>query len=604
MVYFSVPLIVALVALFSVEGSGVLPEDAGTGLFWFLLTMWAPAVGAVAFSVLLRRHVADDPEARWLWVGRVRRLVALIELLLVGAFVAHVVVGRFADIVDGYLAFTGMPGVARVVALVPLVVGMLVTRLANHEIRREDEPYRGRFLLLQSKLATIPLAPILIYVTLADLFEFAPIEVRLLAVSLPWLGYLAPLALVVVAYMFAPKLLHLLWRTRRLNDPDMNARVAAIARRHGIRYRQISVWYTGGVRIANAAVAGLIPRTREIFVTDWLLHRLDDDEVESVLAHELGHIKYRHPWVYLLFSFSYFGAYVLVFGALRAALPPILTERVLGPILLVASFFYLYFVLLLGFVSRRLERQADLFAVCAVTDPEAFPRALRKLAAIHSLPMRVRRIFEWTRTHPSIQRRIDFSTAVIQGRPEEMRYARTLNTARVLVGVVPVIAVLLYLLRGTVLPTATDIAEMRAMLLIREAERVDADLDVAVAGSTAMRRLRLEATDLASRARAHLDAVLVERPDDVDAHYLHGVADVYLDAPESALAAFERVLLVDPTHLGALYAAAEIHADAGAWDRARDYADRAAAGRPDHPQIEQLRERIRRRTDRQEAAAE
>lgn len=604
MVYFSVPLIVALVALFSVEGSGVLPENAEMALLWFLLTMWAPAVGTVLFGAVVRRQVAGDEDRRWVWIPRVRRLVAAVELSLVVAFVAHVVVGQLADIVDGYLPFAGMPGVRRVVALAPLVLGMLVTRLANHEIRREEESYRARFLLLQSKMALIPLAPVLFYVTLADLFEYAPIEVRLLAVSLPWLGYLVPLCLVVVAYMFAPKLLHLLWRTRRLNDPEMNARVAAIAERYGARYRQISVWYTGGVRIANAAVAGLIPRTREIFVTDWLLHRLDDDEVEGVLAHELGHIKHRHLWVYLLFSFSYFGTYVLVFGALRTLLPAVLTRGVVGPILLVASFFYLYFVLLLGFVSRRLERQADLFAVRTIRDAAAFPRALGKLATLHSLPMRVRRIFEWTRTHPSIQRRIDFANRAIAGEPEELRYGRTLGITRVLAAAVPVIAVLLYVLRGAVLPTATDIAEMSAMLLIREAERVDADIDVAAAGSTAMRRLRLEESDLASRAREHLDLVLAARPDDAEAHYLHGVADVYLDASQPALASFGRVLLVDPTHVGALYAIAEIHADRGSWDLARDHADRAAASSPDHPQIEELRERIRRRMDRQETAGE
>jgi len=53
-----------------------------------------------------------------------------------------------------------------------------------------------------------------------------------------------------------------------------------------------------------------------------------------------------------------------------------------------------------------------------------------------------------------------------------------------------------------------------------------------------------------------------------------------------------------------LYAVAEIHADSGAWDKAREYAERAATSRPDHRQIEALRERIRRRTARQETAAE
>ncbi|MBT7806195.1 M48 family metalloprotease [Candidatus Poribacteria bacterium] len=604
MVYFSVPLIVALVALFSVEGSGVPPDHAGMRLLGFLITMWGPAAAVILFAVLLRRRIEGDEDLRERWLRRMRRLVMAVEMSLVAVFVTHVIRGGLADLADGALSFVGMLGVRRVLALVPLVVGMLACRLATHEIQRRDAGHRVRFLLLQSKVAIIPLAPVLIYVALTDLFEFAPIELRLIAVSQPWLGDLMPLALVIVAYMFAPKLLRLLWRTRRLGDLSINARVEVIARRESIRYRQISVWYTRGVRIANAAVAGLIPNGREIFVTDWLLHQLDDDEVEGVLAHELGHIKHRHLWVYLLFSFTYFGAYILLFGALRTVLPSIVTEGVLGPILLVASFFYLYFVLLLGFVSRRLERQADLFAVRNIRDPEAFPRALTKLAALHSLPVRMRRIFEWTRTHPSIERRVEFSMRAIQGRPEEMRYANTLHTSRALVAAVPAIAILLYALRGAVLPTTTDIAEMRAMLLIREAERVDAHLEVAVAGSTAMRRLRLEETDLAARAGEHFQTVLAERPDDAEIHYLHGVTDVYQERPEPALASFARVLRVDSTHVGALYAIAEIHADRGEWDTALSYVDRAAASQQGHPQIEELRERIRAKTDGQETAGE
>ncbi len=604
MVTLSVPLIVALVALFSVEGSGVLPVDAGTRLAAFLASMWAPAVGMFLFSKHLRGRIAGDEALRATWIRRMRRLVTLVEACLVGAFVAQVAAAGLVDLVDSYLSFLVLPGVRRVLALLPLVAGMLATRLATHEIQRREEAYRGRFLLLQSKLAAFPLAPVLVYVTLSDLFEFAPIEVRLLAVSRPWLAYLAPLTLVVVAYMFAPKLLHLLWRTRRFNDLTLNARVEEIARRHGIRYRRISVWYTRGVRIANAAVAGLIPSGREVFVTDWLLHQLDDDEIEGVLAHELGHIKHRHLWVYLLFSFSYFGAYLLLFGALRTVLPSFLSQGVLGPILLVASFFYLYFVLLLGFVSRRLERQADLFAVRNIRDPEAFPRALAKLARLHSLPMRMRRAFEWTRTHPSMHRRVEFARRAIDGDTATLRYGLTLNTTRALVVSLPVIAVLLYALRGSVLPTASDIAEMRAVLLIREAERVDADMEVAVAGSAAMGHLRLEEADLASRAQSHLSTVLVERPDDVEIHYLYGVADIYMERPSDALLSFERVLSVDPTHVGALYAIAEIHADAGEWHEARRFADRAATSSPGHPQIEKLRNRISRNDPERETAAE
>ncbi|MBT7098780.1 hypothetical protein HN937_15485, partial [Candidatus Poribacteria bacterium] len=48
----------------------------------------------------------------------------------------------------------------------------------------------------------------------------------------------------------------------------------------------------------------------------------------------------------------------------------------------------------------------------------------------------------------------------------------------------------------------------------------------------------------------------------------------------------------------------EIHADRGEWDTALSYVDRAAASQQGHPQIEELRERIRAKTDGQETAGE
>ena len=47
--------------------------------------------------------------------------------------------------------------------------------------------------------------------------------------------------------------------------------------------------------LADAALAGW-RRTRRILLGDTLLDKYTDDEIESVLAHELGHHHFGHIW--------------------------------------------------------------------------------------------------------------------------------------------------------------------------------------------------------------------------------------------------------------------------------------------------------------------
>ena len=76
----------------------------------------------------------------------------------------------------------------------------------------------------------------------------------------------------------------------------------------------------------NAAAAGLLPRRQEIFISEGLINMLDADELEAVAAHEIGHIKRGHLWMYLLFSLSYVAVSILLFAGLSPYLPEFLKK--------------------------------------------------------------------------------------------------------------------------------------------------------------------------------------------------------------------------------------------------------------------------------------
>ena len=98
--------------------------------------------------------------------------------------------------------------------------------------------------------------------------------------------------LVVLLGLF-PVLLRHVWRTRPLEAGPLRTRLEAAAARHGFRIRDILVWQTNSM-VVNAAVAGFLPRLRYVFLTDGLLEWLDDEEIEAVFGHELGHVRHRH----------------------------------------------------------------------------------------------------------------------------------------------------------------------------------------------------------------------------------------------------------------------------------------------------------------------
>ncbi|HYM40513.1 MAG TPA: M48 family metallopeptidase [Thermoplasmata archaeon] len=107
----------------------------------------------------------------------------------------------------------------------------------------------------------------------------------LLGILVTWvLGFLAP---VVIAPLF--------YRFRPLENPTLRSRFEALAARAGVPV--LGVFEMGAsakTRRSNAAVMGF-GRTRRIVITDTMLHAYTPEEIEAVLAHELGHQKHRDP---------------------------------------------------------------------------------------------------------------------------------------------------------------------------------------------------------------------------------------------------------------------------------------------------------------------
>jgi len=115
---------------------------------------------------------------------------------------------------------------------------------------------------------------------------------------------------------------------------------------------------------ANAYVTGF-GRTKRIVLYDTLLKRSSADEVEAVLAHEMGHRMYHHIWkgvglsIVALFVGLGIAALVLRWGTARGLITHPADPA--GLPLLALTLFVLSLVTLpvQNAISRHFERQAD-----------------------------------------------------------------------------------------------------------------------------------------------------------------------------------------------------------------------------------------------------
>jgi len=187
------------------------------------------------------------------------------------------------------------------------------------------------------------------------------------------------LGIVALAVALAPLGLRLMLGLRPLPPGPLRDRLASAGRRLKVRYADILLWDTRG-SVANAMLAGVLPWFRYILLSDRLLAELTPDEVEAVFGHEVGHVKHRHMAFYLLFFFMSLAALTGMWTAASDAIlgpePAVAAAAVNSaatwnwrdweavPALVLAG---VYIFVAFGFVSRRCERQADLYGCRVVS---------------------------------------------------------------------------------------------------------------------------------------------------------------------------------------------------------------------------------------------
>ena len=158
--------------------------------------------------------------------------------------------------------------------------------------------------------------------------------------------------------IIAPVILRYVWTTQRLADGPLGDRLVGLCKRLKLRYREILVWRSGGMMV-NAAVMGVLAPFRYLLITDGMIEQMDDQKIEAVFGHEAGHVKRHHILFFLLFALisGSLVTIVNVYARTWSASTRQTASMLLGAVLIVK------WGVLFGWVSRRFERQADVFGV-------------------------------------------------------------------------------------------------------------------------------------------------------------------------------------------------------------------------------------------------
>lgn len=219
------------------------------------------------------------------------------------------------------------------------------------------------------------------------------------------LAKFAPVIIVPLFYKYSP-----------IKDTALENRMNQLVSRVGFKADGVyELNISKDTKKANAALLGL-GRQKRIVLCDTLISNFSHDEIESVMAHELGHHKLNHMWKLIasegLFTFiTFFFANILFLNLHNFFRYNMLYDyESIVLIYFITAAFNIVLTPVNNAFSRRLEKDADEFSLKSTGNISAFISTMKKLGEQNLADMNPGKLYEiMLYSHPPIARRISFA---------------------------------------------------------------------------------------------------------------------------------------------------------------------------------------------------
>jgi STE24 endopeptidase len=229
-----------------------------------------------------------------------------------------------------------------------------------------------------------------------------------------WAAIGATILVIILMALVPVLLLPLFYKFEPIPDGELKDRLFALADQIGTHVQGIYVWHLGDkTSKANAAVTGW-GRTRRIIISDTLIESNTADEIEVVMAHELGHHVRWDVWKMLAVSTGLiFISFFVIDLALTAWIDSLGLRGIddiagLPLVLIVGTGVSLIALPISNWLSRKAETAADLYALNLTGMRDEFISAMDKLGDQNLAQKQPNAFVEFVfHSHPSIQRRIN-----------------------------------------------------------------------------------------------------------------------------------------------------------------------------------------------------
>jgi STE24 endopeptidase len=231
-----------------------------------------------------------------------------------------------------------------------------------------------------------------------------------------WLVFASAMFLisVVLSQLFPIVIMPIFYKVIPLQDEELKTRINNLAKGAGIKVENVfSFNMSKNTKKANAAFTGL-GKTKRIILGDTLLNDYTKDEIETVIAHELGHYKHKHIVKNLFFGtvssfLTFFIISILYKNSLSWFDFENITQIAALPLLsLWAMIIGLIQSPIGNILSRKYEYEADRYAIESTGKPESFKNTLDKLTDQNLGDREPHPFIEWFfYSHPSIKNRIN-----------------------------------------------------------------------------------------------------------------------------------------------------------------------------------------------------